>query len=60
MTDSRTPSVALGDKERAEFANLFARQAIPMVWDFGEAGPFVMSRRQIRGELDVGGEALDS
>ncbi|MCX4151757.1 MULTISPECIES: DUF1156 domain-containing protein [Paraburkholderia] len=35
-----TKSTTGGSARTASLRNLFARQAIPMVWDFGEANPF--------------------
>ena len=37
---SGTRSTTGGSARTASLRNLFARQAIPMVWDYGEAGPF--------------------
>ncbi len=44
----------LGDNIR----NTFARQAIPMVWDFAEANPFSDSSGNFKGAIDWVAEVI--
>lgn len=45
-------SLCRWENTRAQVRNLFARQAIPMVWDFGEAGLFSGAAGDFRVTLD--------
>jgi putative DNA methylase len=46
--------------DRGAFRETFARQAIPMVWDFAEANPFADAGGSIGTALDKGAMAIDA
>jgi putative DNA methylase len=47
------------DNSREQSNNTFARQALPMVWDFGEANPFGDSRGDVGEYIDNAGEIIE-
>src|SRR5437879_7085739 len=51
LTD-RNSTVCSWDVTRDSMRNTFARQAIPMVWDFAEANPFSESTGNFLGAID--------
>lgn len=46
--------------DRGAFRETFARQAIPMVWDFAEANPFADAGGSLGTALDKGAMAIDA
>jgi putative DNA methylase len=46
--------------DRGAFRETFARQAIPMVWDYAEANPFADAGGSLRTALDKGAMVLDA
>ncbi len=46
--------------DRGAFRETFARQAIPMVWDFAEANPFAKTGGSIEAVLDKGRMAIEA
>jgi len=52
-------SIATWSSSRDQTRNLFARQAIPMAWDFAEVNPFASASGDISIALSTTAEALD-
>jgi putative DNA methylase len=48
----RNSTICSWDVSRDSTRNTFARQAIPMVWDFAEANPFSVSTGNFQGTID--------
>jgi putative DNA methylase len=46
--------------EHLKLAHVFARQAIPMTWDFAEGNPFSVSSGNFHRQWDLVGEILDA
>ncbi len=53
-------SIASWMSDRGAFRETFARQAIPMVWDFAEANPFADAGGSLATALDKGAMAIDA
>jgi putative DNA methylase len=53
-------SIASWMSDRGAFRETFARQAIPMVWDFAEANPFADAGGSLGAALDKGAMAIDA
>ncbi len=53
-------SIASWMSDRGAFRETFARQAIPMVWDFAEANPFADAGGSLGTALKKGAMAIDS
>ena len=51
---------AHGIQSETKFDNTFARQAIPMVWDFAEANPFSNSTGNFQGAVDWVAEVIEN
>ncbi|OKL51625.1 DUF1156 domain-containing protein [Buchananella hordeovulneris] len=56
----RLSSLASWDSTRDSQRNVFARQALPMVWDFAEANPFSNSSGNFLGQVEWVAKALAS
>jgi putative DNA methylase len=56
----RNSAICSWDISRDSTRNTFARQAIPMVWDFAEANPFSESTGNFYGAIDWVAEAVES
>ena len=52
-------SIASWMSDRGAFRETFARQAIPMVWDFAEANPFANTGGTLAAALDKGAMAIE-
>lgn len=55
----RSSTLCRWDNTRSQTQNTFARQALPMVWDFSEANPFGGGSGDARNQLDYILEVLD-
>lgn len=55
----RSSSLASWDSSRDSARNVFARQAIPMVWDFVETNPLSSSSGNFLGQIDWIAEVLE-
>ncbi|GCE50385.1 putative DNA methylase [Thermosporothrix hazakensis] len=55
----RNSSICSWDSTRDSTRNTFARQALPMVWDFAEANPFSESTGNFLGAVDWVAEAIE-
>ena len=53
-------AVATWMSDRGAFRETFARQAIPMVWDYAEANPFARAGGSLATTLDKGARVIDS
>jgi putative DNA methylase len=53
-------TICAWDVTRDNLGHTFARQAIPMVWDFGEANPFSNSGGNFQGAVDWVAEATEA
>jgi len=53
-------SIASWMSDRGAFRETFARQAIPMVWDFAEANPFADAGGSLGTALDKGAMVIDA
>jgi putative DNA methylase len=53
-------SIASWMSDRGAFRETFARQAIPMVWDFAEANPFADAGGSLGAALDKGAMTIDA
>ena len=53
-------SIASWMSDRGAFRETFARQAIPMVWDFAEANPFTTAGGSLEAALAKGAMAIDA
>ena len=47
-------------RQREKMANTFARQALPMVWDFAEANPFGGSSGDVRKYLKETADLIET
>ncbi|MFR0557006.1 DUF1156 domain-containing protein [Pseudoscardovia radai] len=56
----RCSSISGWDSSRSTIRNVFARQAIPMTWDFAEANPFCSSTGNFLGQVDLVAEAIEN
>ncbi|QBD80735.1 DUF1156 domain-containing protein [Ktedonosporobacter rubrisoli] len=56
----RNSSICSWDVSRDSTRNTFARQAIPMIWDFAEANPFSASTGNFLGAIDWVAEAIET
>src|SRR6266704_5575055 len=54
----RSSSICSWDTGYVKVRNTFARQAIPMVWDFAEANPFSESTGNFQGAIDWVAEVI--
>lgn len=59
MTD-RYSNLCSWDSSRDSARNVFARQAIPMIWDFAEVNPFSDSTGNFLGQVDWVGKVLEN
>lgn len=56
----RCSSISGWDSSRSTIRNVFARQAIPMTWDYAEANPFCSSTGNFLGQVDLVAEAVEN
>lgn len=56
----RGSSICSWDSGYVKVRNTFARQAIPMIWDFAEANPFSSSTGNFRGAIDWVAEVIEA
>ena len=59
-TVDRSSSISSWDSSRSQIRNTFARQALPMMWDYAEASPFSSSSGNFLGQIDWTAEVLES
>nr|WP_246430040.1 DUF1156 domain-containing protein [Schaalia hyovaginalis] len=55
----RSASLCSWDSSRESVRNVFARQAIPMVWDYAEANPFSSSSGNFLGQIEWVAKAVE-
>src|SRR5439155_15312729 len=55
----RNSAICSWDVSRDSTRNTFARQAIPMIWDFAEANPFSDSTGNFQGTIDWVAEVIE-
>ncbi|WP_432501821.1 DUF1156 domain-containing protein [Kineococcus arenarius] len=53
-------SLVTWSNSRDQARNLFARQAIPMAWDFVEVSPFARAAGSVEVSIETAGEALET
>lgn len=56
----RNSSINSWDSSRDTIRNVFARQAIPMVWDYAEANPFSSKSGNFLGQVEWVAEAVEN
>ncbi|MDT3766833.1 DUF1156 domain-containing protein [Gleimia hominis] len=56
----RSSSICSWDASRDSVRNVFARQAIPMTWDYAEANPFSTSAGNYLGQIDWVAKAVQT
>lgn len=57
---NRLSTICFWDQQRENIQQVFARQAIPMTWDYTEANPFSASSGSFLGQIDYPAKVVES